>query len=103
MNDLQKATSVPCRFCGYNATKLKVCGMAGSRPWARFSCDFCGKETSIGESALKPGQLNGVVYQTIRCRCPRCDAPNPPVMSTLGKIRSHKCDCGQTFKSRASE
>lgn len=41
-----------------------------------------------------------VIYQDIRCRCPRCNAPNPHVRAKgpFG-IRWHRCDCGKVFKS----
>lgn len=61
-------------------------------------------------SAGSPRQEHGVVqYEAnpVRCRCPKCQADNPPVKKTIprdggGAVRYHKCGCGHTFKSMES-
>lgn len=97
---LEKEHSVECPDCGCNATRLIGAGGVFPRVWARFECGFCGRQFSIGEDATEPRTVNGVAYSNIHCRCPKCEAPNPTVTSTQGRIRYHKCgNCGQTFKS----
>lgn len=97
---LDKINAPECPKCGCNATELVGAGQRGGRPWARFACDNCDHQFSIGTIPSEPGLVNGVTYQAVNCRCPKCRAANPPVQSTQGKVRFHRCDnCGQRFKS----
>lgn len=97
---LTKTNAPDCAKCGCNGTRLVGAGTCAGRPWARYECDFCGKIFTVGTSPLEAGVVNGVVYQTTKCKCPKCDAKNPKVRSTQGRIRYHKCEnCGQGFKS----
>ena len=101
---LSKVNAPECPACGCNATRLVGAGEVRGRPWARFACDFCGKENTVGKSPLEPGIVNGVAYEVVHCRCPKCKQKNPKVTSTQGRIRYHRCEnCSQKFKSVEKE
>lgn len=98
---LTKSAGPDCPKCGCNATAIVEAGQSPA-PWAKFACDFCNHRFSVGRQPPPGPVVNGVVYKTTRCECPNpgCRAKNPPVKSTIGIYRWHKCDkCGQTFKS----
>lgn len=45
-----------------------------------------------------------VPYHRVKCRCPGCDAINPRVQHTEGKMRRHFCDgCHMSFHSEEAE
>lgn len=95
---LDKVQSPECRKCGCNATHLVRVGQRFGDPWARFQCDHCGHEFTIGREP--DGEVAGVPYNTVHCRCPVCNAVNPTVTSSPRPIRRHACqNCGATFKS----
>ncbi len=101
---LQRVASADCPHCGCNATKLIGAGNAG-RVWARFECDFCGKQFQIGESGAVPGEVNGVVEMPVKC--PKCKSTDVPVNNTsrIGntKRRHRKCgNCDQRFFSTST-
>ena len=98
---LVKVSSVDCPHCGCNATRLIGAGNAG-RVWARFECDFCGKQFQIGQSTEVLHETNGVVEVPVKC--PKCKSTSVPVNNTsrIGQtVRRHrKCtNCGQNFYS----
>lgn len=100
MSNLTRPTNPECPRCGCNATTLVNAGQRFGRPWARFECDACEEQFFLGSKPSTDGTVNGVTYQTVQCRCPRCRAANPPVKSTQGRVRFHQCrECGQRFKS----
>lgn len=100
---LTKSNGPDCPGCGCNATTLIGAGERFGRPWARYKCQFCQKQFTNGANPATPEIVNGVTYETTRCKCPKCEAVNPPVTSTRGRIRYHKCEnCGQLFKSVAN-
>ena len=100
MFGLEKVQAPGCPKCGCNASHQIGAGGRCGRYWSRWKCDFCANEYTLGSAVREPGVVNGVAYNTIHCVCPKCKAKNPPVRSTQGRIRYHKCDnCGQNFKS----
>lgn len=99
MISFQKVNAPECPKCGCNHAEMVGAGDR-PRPWARFQCDHCQHVFFLGTQPSESGTVNGVVYQPVQCRCPKCKSINPPVTSTQGRIRYHKCDkCGQRFKS----
>lgn len=101
MNPLHYITGPDCPNCGVNGVPLVEAGMAPAA-WARFRCDFCHHLFTIGRPPADGPTVNGVPYNRTRCVCPnpRCRAENPPVTSSRGIYRWHKCSrCGQTFES----
>lgn len=98
---MDNATVGPeCRKCGCNATFLVEAG-GGSRPWAKFRCDFCGDMATVRGDGTPA--TRGVSFQ--RIRCPECDSTDTHVASSgpakpANRIRYHKCNaCEHTFKS----
>lgn len=95
---LERVQSPECPRCSCNATSLVGAGETHGRAWARFACDFCDAEFSIGSVPRESKTVNGVVWKKIRC--PRCNSNRCPVKTTRGVKRYHKCEnCGQNFKS----
>lgn len=91
-----------CPKCGCPMA-LTDAGLHGGRPWAKFKCEFCSGEQMVGRVPPPKGTTVGgpVAYQVVRCRCPYCQAVNPPVVSTPSTgVRWHKCDsCQKRFQS----
>jgi hypothetical protein len=88
-----------CPKCGCPMSLIDA-GSHAARPWAAFGCDFCKHRQDIGRRPLANGQGGVVVYNTLRCKCPKCAAKNPPVTSTSGAMRWHKCaKCRHPFQS----
>jgi DNA-directed RNA polymerase subunit RPC12/RpoP len=95
-----RARGPDCHKCGAPMDLLDA-GNSGARPWALFDCGFCGEQMSIGARPQLDAKSNGrIKYQTVRCRCPHCNHPNPTVVSTVGSVRFHKCQkCRRNFSS----
>lgn len=108
-----------CPRCGCrNSFVVKVQSWFGARVILR-RCRHCAtrfnapaepvEEPSldIPKGGFLPESAKTVSYSSalVKCRCPKCQARNPPVKSTQtagdsAKIRHHKCaKCGETFKS----
>lgn len=102
---LDRVAAADCPECGCNATKLIGAGGTFPRVWARFGCEFCGKEFQIGTNPAVSQEINGVVEVPVRC--PKCKSTRVPVgnTQTVGntKKRHRKCEnCGQRFYSTSS-
>lgn len=98
--NIHHAAGPDCPHCGCNATEIVDAGMRYGRAWARFKCDHCQRVSSTISAPSDQQDAGGVAYNPVNCRCPRCNAPNPRVHTTRGRIRFHRCDkCGSRFKS----
>lgn len=95
-----------CGECGCNALDLVEIGMLGSRPWAKFECTNCQRQTVFrGEQAIvRPSGLPKRDEFSGKAVCPECGSDRTEVYShgkggQNSRIRYHKCDCGSTFKT----
>lgn len=91
MSFVQTPAGPCCPSCGCNATQQ----INGASSWSRWLCDACGKTFSAGRTDGSAG----ATYNPVNCRCPSCNAVNPKVETTKGRVRYHKCGCGNAFKS----
>jgi len=98
--NLGLAIGPECPHCGCNATEIVDAGKRYGRAWARFRCGHCQRVSTTSSSPGDAEEVGGVAYNPVNCRCPRCNAANPRVHTSRGRIRYHRCDnCGASFKS----
>lgn len=101
---MRRAIGPDCPDCGCNGVELLAAGERHGKPWAKFKCGHCHVQFMVGRDPGKSARVNSMRYTTVRCRCPRCGAPNPPVTHTQGRVRYHLCQvCETPLKSIEAE
>lgn len=91
----------PCPSCGCRDSEV----VSRKRAWGAWvtkaRCCHCATEFQHREVDADDQMQVAVPYVEVRCRCPKCNHPNPPVVSRPRPgLRWHKCPkCANSFKS----
>lgn len=99
------ALTPDCPKCGCNATDLVGAGSRWGKPWASFSCTYCGHEFALGNrptASAEPAYCVEFAEQP----CPYCRSQDTTVISSPRpdkgiKKRTHRCRaCRRNFATR---